>query len=296
MAFSNSNKTLRTPPQLNIQTPRNETLKDQTYDESNDTPSNICPVCNLTHTGDGMVSCDGCRQWYHFKCVGETDEVINRDWYCSLCTAKRNREIKNVEFNKRNVPSKTSSKKSSKHSSSSKHARQLMLQKLDEEKMLKGKRANEERERQEQRDKEYLDKKYSILETETNGVKTSDVNSVENWLNKLELGRKSHHPTENTFVKHPNLAHSSFMPPANAPRSIQSNLVDNQLGKPAEKYTGTKPKGSNHVILAVSQSAISSSNIPLPIISNNNVVSMSNCEYNLHEPVKNNKPNVRHEL
>lgn len=49
----------------------------QTNNLQEETPNDVCPVCNLIHTGDGMVACDGCSQWYHFKCVNETTDVVN---------------------------------------------------------------------------------------------------------------------------------------------------------------------------------------------------------------------------
>lgn len=233
MSFAASNKTLRTPPQPNNKKPSNGDLLDQTEGLPDDSPTETCLVCNLIHTGDGMVSCYTCARWFHFKCVNETPDVEHRVWDCAQCL-QSNRTNAN-EPEKHGIANKTSSKKSSKLSRSSKRSKNLLLQKLDEERIMKEKRDKEERERQELRDKEYLDKKYAILEAEStegsseeNETDVSLTQNVEKWLGNIDLGSKNNQEAETTFVKHPNLAHSSFIP------------------TPTVIYTGTKPKQTGH--------------------------------------------------
>lgn len=47
-----------------------------------------CPVCNHGENGDQWVCCDKCEEWYHFKCVGITQEPTDDEWYCVPCTKK----------------------------------------------------------------------------------------------------------------------------------------------------------------------------------------------------------------
>ena len=37
--------------------------------------------------GEGMVACDNCDEWYHFLCVGVTEEEAKRvaRWICRQC-------------------------------------------------------------------------------------------------------------------------------------------------------------------------------------------------------------------
>ncbi|XP_065095601.1 uncharacterized protein LOC135717439 [Ochlerotatus camptorhynchus] len=35
-----------------------------------------------------MVCCDDCGLWYHFKCVGVDEVIVEKDWSCSACEAK----------------------------------------------------------------------------------------------------------------------------------------------------------------------------------------------------------------
>ena len=43
-------------------------------------------LCRLPHTGDSMVQCSECLEWYHFNCVGlEEDAVLPEEWRCITC-------------------------------------------------------------------------------------------------------------------------------------------------------------------------------------------------------------------
>lgn len=43
---------------------------------------------------DKMVSCDSCKKWSHFGCVGVGPEIQNLDWLCNSC--KRNEKRKKL--------------------------------------------------------------------------------------------------------------------------------------------------------------------------------------------------------
>ncbi|XP_055633384.1 uncharacterized protein LOC129773764 [Toxorhynchites rutilus septentrionalis] len=43
-----------------------------------------CGTCDGPDTDD-MVQCDQCDGWYHYDCVGVSDEVVNQSWSCTNC-------------------------------------------------------------------------------------------------------------------------------------------------------------------------------------------------------------------
>lgn len=50
----------------------------------------VCPACGRPDNGSPMIGCDGCDGWYHWVCVGITEEPgAEEDWFCKSCTAKR---------------------------------------------------------------------------------------------------------------------------------------------------------------------------------------------------------------
>ncbi|XP_006813742.1 uncharacterized protein LOC100372715 [Saccoglossus kowalevskii] len=49
----------------------------------------ICPQCKLPDDGSPMIGCDTCDDWYHWPCVGITEEPSADEWYCKRCTAKK---------------------------------------------------------------------------------------------------------------------------------------------------------------------------------------------------------------
>ncbi|XP_049881131.1 transcription initiation factor TFIID subunit 3-like [Pectinophora gossypiella] len=49
----------------------------------------VCPACGRPDNGSPMIGCDGCDGWYHFVCVGITEEPgASEDWFCKSCLAK----------------------------------------------------------------------------------------------------------------------------------------------------------------------------------------------------------------
>lgn len=46
-----------------------------------------------------MVQCDECDRWYHFECVGVTQEIQHHDWICSSCLGERHRSTSNPPNN-----------------------------------------------------------------------------------------------------------------------------------------------------------------------------------------------------
>ncbi|XP_072933551.1 uncharacterized protein Taf3 [Epargyreus clarus] len=50
----------------------------------------VCPACGQPDNGSPMIGCDGCDGWYHWVCVGITEEPgATEDWFCKSCLAKR---------------------------------------------------------------------------------------------------------------------------------------------------------------------------------------------------------------
>ncbi|XP_059046873.1 transcription initiation factor TFIID subunit 3 [Achroia grisella] len=50
----------------------------------------VCPACGRPDNGSPMIGCDGCDGWYHWLCVGISEEPgASEDWFCESCLAKR---------------------------------------------------------------------------------------------------------------------------------------------------------------------------------------------------------------
>ena len=46
-------------------------------------------ACPLLDTGDCVIKCDLCCEWYHYPCVGlEEDEDVEGSWLCTDCKSK----------------------------------------------------------------------------------------------------------------------------------------------------------------------------------------------------------------
>ncbi|CAF0979030.1 unnamed protein product [Brachionus calyciflorus] len=48
-----------------------------------------CPACNKSDDSAPMIACDSCDDWYHWHCIGLTEEPPqNQNWYCYKCGSK----------------------------------------------------------------------------------------------------------------------------------------------------------------------------------------------------------------
>lgn len=149
-----------------------------------------CKKCTAPDSQGPMVECGTCENWFHFSCVGVSQEVENVDWHCSDCIIKlkavHGSALKdkltdnaaavdvNIKISSKdatsvddNIPLQgqcrpvankkdrviTKSRSNSAATASSTRKTRLQLQKLEEERQL-----------QKKRDREYIDKKYAILE------------------------------------------------------------------------------------------------------------------------------------
>ena len=44
-------------------------------------------LCRLPNTGDSMVQCFKCKEWFHFTCIGlNEDATLPEEWHCTVCT------------------------------------------------------------------------------------------------------------------------------------------------------------------------------------------------------------------
>ena len=44
-------------------------------------------LCRLPNTGDSMVQCCECKEWFHFSCIGlDEDASLPEEWHCTVCT------------------------------------------------------------------------------------------------------------------------------------------------------------------------------------------------------------------
>ncbi|XP_052567268.1 uncharacterized protein LOC120425751 [Culex pipiens pallens] len=56
----------------------------QTTDNELDLTTTPCGSCNqVSVENEKMIGCDGCRRWFHYRCVGVTDAAKKtKNWYC----------------------------------------------------------------------------------------------------------------------------------------------------------------------------------------------------------------------
>ncbi|XP_065073869.1 uncharacterized protein LOC135697938 [Ochlerotatus camptorhynchus] len=187
-------------------------------------PGQSCRVCRGKDT-DEMVRCDQCLKWFHFNCVGVSQDIENKPWKCLNCVklqlvpdtlssasntlsvlggARKKKPVetdgdpvadplqhndskKKHQSKEGNVKAKSMVTHASSQASSraSQTLAKLKLQKLEEERTL-----NEKKLEQEQI---YLEEKYKLLEemaseAGSNASSVSDV--VRNWLPQAQ---SSHH-------------------------------------------------------------------------------------------------------
>lgn len=66
---------------------------------TNEQANGDCGVCGKTREFD-MVQCDLCDVWFHYECVGVTDEIARPDWSCKGCrTNQTTKQIPPQESN-----------------------------------------------------------------------------------------------------------------------------------------------------------------------------------------------------
>ena len=44
-------------------------------------------ICRSPYTGEKMVCCDKCKQWYHTECIKEPIFEEKEKWYCDACSS-----------------------------------------------------------------------------------------------------------------------------------------------------------------------------------------------------------------
>lgn len=42
-------------------------------------------ICRTTDGTGKMVCCDKCDEWYHYKCIGVTEDSLKKEYYCPRC-------------------------------------------------------------------------------------------------------------------------------------------------------------------------------------------------------------------
>jgi hypothetical protein len=88
----------------------------------------LCRACGEPYTEHGMVQCDGCEEWTHFKCAGVDDSVADRPWTCAVCSLKKPSESEE-ESEVEEVPKENMSMKDLLVMIRKQHAREETLQK-----------------------------------------------------------------------------------------------------------------------------------------------------------------------
>lgn len=78
------------PPVGGAEAPRPLPLPTPYYVDEHGNQIWVCPACGRPDNGSPMIGCDGCDGWYHWVCVGITEEPgATEDWFCKACRAKR---------------------------------------------------------------------------------------------------------------------------------------------------------------------------------------------------------------
>lgn len=224
------------------------------------TKESNCQCCDEYDTDD-MVQCDACDLWFHFSCVGVTCEIASVEWKCDRCKYTLPK-IPSLDASNKNDPVKENStpensqwRKSksvrSLSSVSSVKSKGLVLQKLEEERVMK-----------EKRDREYLDQKYLILEEaamEDFGIKDDELekSSFENTLrwakeiqqlsrdfdNKFTMDKVSISLDENEKT----VLGQKFFPKAASSATVhrQNPVLTTPIDFRSSHSTGTQPKLSS---------------------------------------------------
>ena len=47
----------------------------QDWDSEDDDPERLWCICRKPHGNKFMISCDGCKEWFHGRCVGVTKKM-----------------------------------------------------------------------------------------------------------------------------------------------------------------------------------------------------------------------------
>ena len=50
-------------------------LRFQDWDSEDDDPERLWCICRKPHDNKFMISCDGCKEWFHGRCVGVTKKM-----------------------------------------------------------------------------------------------------------------------------------------------------------------------------------------------------------------------------
>ncbi|XP_067930112.1 transcription initiation factor TFIID subunit 3-like isoform X2 [Watersipora subatra] len=62
----------------------------------------ICPTCGKVDDGSPMIGCDGCDEWFHWTCVGITEQPPEDvEWFCGKCAEKDRKKKKKRKKEKR---------------------------------------------------------------------------------------------------------------------------------------------------------------------------------------------------
>ena len=64
----------------------------------------ICKECEQTETGETMLGCSRCHEWFHFRCtkIGNQSRCPEGDWFCKNCQPQRYRRL-SIKNNERSV-------------------------------------------------------------------------------------------------------------------------------------------------------------------------------------------------
>ncbi|XP_058827942.1 uncharacterized protein LOC131687869 [Topomyia yanbarensis] len=172
-----------------------------------------CRVCR-GEDDEEMVSCDKCLQWFHFSCVGVTQDIEDMSWSCVGCTnpnpvsgsnsnpdGTKETTLPVVPVLSNSNPNNAQTLKVSKVKSVVSHTSsrtshvlaKLKLQKLEEERALNANKLEEERllnAKKTEQERTYLEEKYKLLEelaNETGSNLSSAGSAVREWVDGQQV-------------------------------------------------------------------------------------------------------------
>ena len=170
-------------------------------------------VCRLPNTGEAMICCEECDEWYHFRCIGMTaaEAARTEHYVCASC--------KRLDAGKRTTAAKDGDSKKRRRDEDAGKSGGARVNGLDGE--MEGKRTRRQRNGIEERDEEMGDgtgkwlKKDMVVESESD---------EEEWvyLTSEDEGQSPQHPVVGIKLEQASMKQEDTLSPVSPSTSIAS--------------------------------------------------------------------------